>query len=189
MASTEHAIAACTPCPIGSYYELKGGKQKAQCRSCGALQTTLNVGSVDSDECVCEGGTIRDSSTGTCVRCGPGEYADEVAKVCSKCIAGRYVSEPSHILSRCYPCLPGYWCPAGAQNPIRCTGDQLCLGNSTQTSICCDANAVPTGSQSQCICSSGYFALPKEYKNVDIWGQCHALNGPVWPTPQASATL
>ena len=149
-------VAACLPCPVGSYKESRGS---SACIVCPLNLTTAAAASISSLSCKpCNRGTVTQCTTFDC-QCRP----------CSNCTARQFLVSPCNdthdtVCSNCTGCVPGQYTekPCDFLGPGVCTccqaGTYSVVGS---VSVCqvCPPSTYSTGScaTSCSICQNGNY--------------------------------
>ena len=132
---------SCIPCPIGQY---KDSLFENECRKCSTsypLSTTLKIGTVSVDDCICEPGYWLIST-----------HEDNVEKKCSLCPDGvecsTYgVSQENVVLQK------GYWRTSlNSSNVSPCESSTIACSGGNGTDLCADGYEGPYCS----LCADGY---------------------------------
>ena len=91
----------CEECAVGTYKEMWSDEACLSCVSLRSDTDTLDVGSENSDECVCVRGY--EDSNGQCALCLPGTFKNHIGN------------------GTCSPCPAHFFCPEGSVDPSACS--------------------------------------------------------------------
>jgi len=110
----------CEECAVGTYKEMWSDEACLSCVSLRSDTDTLDVGSENSDECVCVRGY--EDSNGQCALCLPGTFKNYIGN------------------GTCSPCPAHFFCPEGSVDPSACTDHSQSVANSQDFTNCrCNA--------------------------------------------------
>ncbi|KAL5018346.1 hypothetical protein ScPMuIL_004068 [Solemya velum] len=149
----------CKKCEHGKFQNVTG---QQSCKSCGAGQTTLEMGSTSEDKCVpyCEKGEYYVNTTEKCLKCDLGYYKETAgnAAECEKCVTGRttnIVGATKKSDCKIDDCKPGQKksagegcedCPKGSYQPaysqtdcISCEEGKTTVGKASTNKVQCIA--------------------------------------------------
>ena len=132
---------SCIPCPIGQYKDSLFENKCSKCSSLYTFSTTLKIGTVSVDDCVCEPGYWLIST-----------HEDDVEKKCSICPDGvecsTYgVSQESAVLQK------GYWRTSlNSSNVSPCESSTIACSGGNGTDLCAVGYEGPYCS----LCADGY---------------------------------
>lgn len=165
------------PCPQGKFRMTSGGQSVADCTLCQeGYYCILN----DPVPKLCPPGSFCPAGSSQPTTCNAGtsnaQYLATSASSCLTCPPGTLCNVPGIGISSNYPCIPGYYCPAGAVTPVKspramfspgssagalidllsCRAGFYCVEGSVSYRACQAWTYCGSGSYQETLCPGGY---------------------------------
>jgi hypothetical protein len=154
--SSSQNITICASCRVGKYKQAPGLPQV--CVSCPAYTTTLRVGSIVHDECVCVPGWYSALNSSSCQMCAENSFKASAGNAaCTLCSPNATSAAGSNTSSACQ-CVRGFTGPNGGAC-VQCMPGQYKTVIGSSACLQCVANSISPGGSinaTACVCNAGF---------------------------------
>jgi len=154
--SSSQNITICASCAVGKYKQAPGLPQV--CVSCPAYATTLRVGSIVHDECVCVPGWYSALNSSSCQMCAENSFKASAGNAaCTLCSPNATSAAGSNTSSACQ-CVRGFTGPNGGAC-VQCMPGQYKTVIGSSACLQCVANSISPGGSinaTACVCNAGF---------------------------------
>jgi hypothetical protein len=154
--SDKQNITICAACAVGKYKQAPGLPQV--CLSCPDYKTTLRVGSMVQNECVCVPGWYSAFNSSSCQMCAENSFkASAGNEACTLCFPHAISPAGSNTSSACQ-CVRGFTGPNGRACAQCMPGQYKTVIRSSQCLQCVANSISPAGSTNatECVCNAGF---------------------------------